>query len=192
MTTRSTRAVRGAAAAVIATWTAAVSHTIGGGHAPSLLLILVVAALALPFAVALAGRRSSPSRLALIVGGAQVLFHFAFASTAHLSGARTGHVHVRTAPPAGGRAASFVPEWDMFVAHVVAAILTFIVLAYGERLILAVARGIARLVVLPADVALPLPSRAGRAIEARPGAARRLSLTSNFSRRGPPALVVAA
>ena len=57
--------MRGAAASVIATLLAAVSHTIGGGQAPNPLLMLAVSVLLTPLAAVLVGRTV---RLAGITG----------------------------------------------------------------------------------------------------------------------------
>ena len=100
MSTRATRTLHGVAASAVATWTAAVSHTVGGGEAPSPVVLLVVTALAAPLCVAVAGRTLSLPRVIVAVGLAQVLLHTTFAATAGLGGtAGGGHVHTTSTPP---------------------------------------------------------------------------------------------
>ncbi|MGX1701415.1 hypothetical protein [Microbacterium sp. NPDC055357] len=191
MHARHTRTLRGAAASAVATWTAAVSHTVGGGEAPAPLLLLVITILAVPVAVALAGRRLGLVRLSLTVLAAQVLLHVAFAATAGTGGTVLGHVHGRTMTFGPG-AASVAPDVAMLIAHVAAAIFTVALLHRGERMLRALGRGIARLVALPSEVVIPSwPAVRTRAARRRVAPLRRL-LTDVVSRRGPPAVVTAA
>ena len=192
MHARHSRALRGVTAAAVATWIAAVSHTFGGGEAPAALLIAVVAILASPVAVALAGRRLNLGRLTLTVIASQLLLHLAFSITAGPVGAVAGHVHGRFIAFGTVRAELLLPDVGMLIAHLAAAVVTTAVLYRGERMLRALGRGIVRLLTPALDTVVTVPFRAGRAIASRPAAARRLSLTSDFSRRGPPAFVIAA
>lgn len=192
MHARHTRTLRGAAAAAVATWTAAVSHTIGGGEAPAPVLLGIVAVLATPVAVALAGRRLGLARLALTVLTAQMLFHVAFAATAGTGGTVRGHVHGRPLWTGGESAASVLPDLGMFIAHIAAAVVTVVLLHRGERMLRALGRGIARLVALAPDVVvLPWP-----VVPTRPAVHRvaplQVRLADDLSRRGPPVVVAAA
>lgn len=191
MHARHSRTLRGATAAAVATWTAAVSHTLGGGSFPAPALILVVTALAAPIAVALAGRRLGLGRLVVTVIAAQALLHVGFAATAGLDpSAPTGHVHAGALPLTGGFA-SLVPDAGMTVAHAVAALLTIAVLFRGEQLLRLIARGV-RDVFARAIVRLPAPASRVPLVSSVPDAPRLTPFTAVVSRRGPPSFVTAA
>ena len=99
MHARGRRALRGTTAAAIATWIAAVSHTVGGAGFPPPLLLLVVTALAAPVAVALAGSRLGLVRLSLTVLATQLLLHFAFAASAPIGCAAGCSSPLKPLPP---------------------------------------------------------------------------------------------
>lgn len=192
MQARHVRTLRGITAAAVATWIAAVSHTLGGGTAPSALLLLVVTALAAPSAVALAGRRLGLARLTLTVLVTQVLLHVSFAWTAGLDpSAAAPHAH--GAPVALTSDVTVVlPDVTMTLAHLVAAAATIAVIHRGERVLRAVARGI-RAMVSRLIPRLTVPVRLVPARpSARPVAPVRPFFSSVLSRRGPPAFVAAA
>ena len=94
MTPRHARALRGATAAWVATIVAATSHTMAGGGAPSLALVVSLGILTSPVAVLLVGRRPRAWRVGLTVLASQVFFHVAFALTASVDPdtAVLGHV----------------------------------------------------------------------------------------------------
>ncbi|MDN3497291.1 hypothetical protein QL996_15230, partial [Planococcus sp. APC 4015] len=151
MHARHSRTLRGITAAAVATWLAAVSHTLGGGTAPDAALLLVVTALAAPLGVALAGRRLGLVRLTLTVVATQLLLHVAFAWTAGLDPTAGGtHVH-GGALVTGDQTTTLLPDLGMTLAHVLAALVTIALLRRGERAMRSVARGlrdlVARLVV---------------------------------------------
>ncbi|MFF2634024.1 hypothetical protein ACFVR6_14175 [Microbacterium sp. NPDC058021] len=189
MTTRQLRALRGTAAAMIATLVAATAHTLSGGGAPHPLLIVAVAALAAPPAVWLTGRRGTWWRTASVIAGAQALFHGAFAvvGDAHpLTSSHAHHAATAVAPLAGTAPAG----WDagMTIGHALAALVTILAVLRGEHLLRRIARGIRRrlarlTVTLPAPVTRPRPLTACQA----PRRTRRPT-TSALSRRGPPVL----
>lgn len=189
MTTRQARALRGAAASGVAVVVAATSHTIGGGATPAPWLVLTTALLAWPAATALVGRRPSTLRIAAAVAVAQMLLHAAFAAVGGTGPrrARLGHDHAAAlwdaAMPAAGMAHA---DPAMLGAHLVAAVLTTILLAHGEALLRAVARGVRRLLgrraFAPAPVARPRTLAA-----AAPRVTASVVLLSVVSRRGPPA-----
>ena len=81
MTPRHVRALRGTAAAWVATVVAATAHTLAGGGRPLPALVAAVGILASPFAVGLIGRRLSAWRVGATVLASQALFHVAFAVT---------------------------------------------------------------------------------------------------------------
>lgn len=189
MTTRQLRALRGTAAATIATLVAATAHTLSGGGAPHPLLVIAVAALAAPPAVWLAGRRPAWWRTAGIVAGAQALFHGAFAlvGDAHpVTSTHAHHAHAALAP----LPATVMTDADatMTVGHMIAAVVTILAVLRGEQLLRRIARGIRRRLArltaaLPPPVARPRPLTACQA----PRRVRRPT-TSALSRRGPPVL----
>ncbi len=192
MTPRHVRALRGAAAAWIATIIAATSHTLAGGGAPSPVLVGVLGILASPLATALIGRRLSAWRVGAGVVASQGLFHTAFAMTAGVDPAGVrGHVH-DVQLVGGAPAAGLLPDGAMLTGHLLAAAATLVVLYYGERMLRALGRGIRSLlrradapvrVVVPFVGSLPAPVVLPRAV----GVA-----LSDVSRRGPPSSVLAA
>lgn len=147
MTSRRRRTVRGTAAAAVAVLLASVAHTLSGGEAPPLWLGATVMILAAPLCVTLVGRRRSLSGLAAAVAAAQLVLHAAFAAVGTatpLSGIR-GHHHATSALAAVDPGVTV-----MTLGHAVAAGVTFLALAWGERLLAAIALGIRRLLrVLP-------------------------------------------
>lgn len=187
MDTRQVRALRGTAAAVVATLVAATAHTLSGGGAPHPFLVVSVAALASPIAVWLAGRRPAWWRTALVVTGAQALFHGAFALAGDARPLVPSHAHLSHQVPASAVGAS--PDGDpaMIVGHVIAALVTIMAVGHGERLLQRLGRGIRHLAArvtaaLPAPLALPRTIATADA-PPRPQRHHRFAL----SRRGPPA-----
>ena len=175
MRARRLRVLRGSAAAFVATILASPAHTLSGGGAPPLWLLLAVTVLAVPIAVALIGRRPSLPRLAGTVAVAQIMLHTAFAAVGTDAPA-TLHGHdVALAPTDAG----------MTAGHAVAAVVTTFLLATGERMLAATARGIRRVLRAPDPRALPVAAPP-RPVSWRPRLHAVLILTS-LSRRGPPA-----
>lgn len=183
MRARRLRVLRGSTAASVATVVASTAHTLAGGGAPPFWLLIAVTLLAAPIAVALIGGRRSLTRLAATVAAAQLMLHTAFAavgSDAPLAG--HGHVHglvtltTALSPATAG----------MTAGHAIAAVVTFVMLATGERMLRALARGIRRLLHVADDVSLP-GATARRPVSPRPRLHAAKILTS-VSRRGPPAL----
>lgn len=193
MRTRQLRALRGAAAAAIAVLLAAVSHTIGGGVAPSALILIGVAALAWPITTALVGRRLSPAGLAAAVVTAQAALHVVFAFTssigaagASLAQAATSHQHGQLLLGGADSVAQVVlPNAPMLAAHAAAAVASFVLLFGGERMLRTVAAWTLRLLgrATPAAPAVFSVPRATFADALAP--AVRL-VRGVFHRRGPP------
>lgn len=189
MTSRHARALRGTAAAAVATLVAATAHTLAGGGPPAPLLVAAVAILVAPFGVALAGRRLSAWRVGATVLASQAVFHAAFALTAGAdpSAAHGHHVTVL----AGGTTPVALPDAPMLVAHVLAAVATVAALYSGERMLRALGRGIrsllARVRVVAPPPSVPVLVAAQRERTERPA---RIVL-SGVTRRGPPAFVTA-
>jgi hypothetical protein len=124
---------------VFSTLIAAASHTLAAGP-PSALAVVLSLAFAGMLCVGLAGKQLSWARLAASVIGSQLMFHQLFAS---LGGAGwTPAVHVHGAADAAGAlgmatmpAQSLQPSdglW-MVAAHAGAAVVTFVLLRFGER-----------------------------------------------------------
>ncbi|MGA7148271.1 MAG: hypothetical protein WBX17_07275 [Microbacterium sp.] len=192
MSPRHVRALRGAAAAWIATIFAATSHTLAGGGAPAPVLVATLGILASPLTVALVGRRLSAWRAAATVLAAQGLFHLSFALTAGVDpDAMAGHVHSPTSPGAALPAAWVLPDAPMLLGHLVAAAATVVLLYAGERMLRALGRGIRSVLRRAADIA-PRPIVRVRLLLVGAVAAARGVLLSDLSRRGPPSFVIAA
>ena len=192
MTPRHVRALRGAAAAWIATIVAATSHTLAGGGAPAPLLVGVLGILASPVAIAFIGRRLSAWRVGVAVAVSQALFHIAFALTAGADPAGVGgHVHdLRLDAPttAGG----VLPDGPMLAGHLLAAAATMLALYSGERMLRALGRGI-RSLLRRAAAPPTLPVASVRTVPGAVVAARAAGVVlSDLSRRGPPSSVIAA
>lgn len=193
MRERRLRVLRAGAAVVVAVILAAAAHTLAGGGPPPPWLLGAVVVLALPAAVAVVGQRPAVWRTALIVAGAQVLLHSAFATVGSADPlAAVPHVH-GALDPAGilgldsaGADGGIATSAAMAAGHVAAAAVTTIVLQYGERAAHAVARGLVRLSAL-ASPRLPVIVRPAT-LTARASRSR-LTLASFLSvapRRGPP------
>lgn len=143
MTTRWARFARGWVVAVFATLVAALSHTLGGGTAPSALAVVVSLAFAGMICVVLAGRTVSTLRLTLSIVISQVIFHLLF-SFGGAGGALT--VDAAATGPHGGHSVSVVTVgagealahvghagWTMWLAHLLAAVVTIVALRRGEQ-----------------------------------------------------------
>lgn len=149
MTSRQLRLLRGAAASSIATITAAVSHTVGGGTPPHPLLVLALSVFLTPVAAVLVGRMLHVGRLSAAVLVSQTVFHTLFAVlgatlTPGVAGAG-GHQHAgvlsaATLPALNSTLSAVAPDTAMLGAHLFAGILTVALLWRGEQLL----RGIAR------------------------------------------------
>lgn len=190
--TRWARVARGTAAATVALFIAAFSHDLAGGPLPGVAGITLCLAFSILVCIALVGRRMAKTRLAASIAASQAMYHWVFGTLGTSTiptGPTLGHVH--NAPIEFGPAASNVHDGsDMFVAHFIAAIATFIVLAFGERSIAATARyarSIARsLFTAPPDAhvsenpSLGLPGR-----QVSLPTARRVD-HSGLRHRGPP------
>lgn len=195
MTPRHARALRGTAAAAVATLVAATAHTLAGGGAPAPSLVAAVGVLAAPFGLAMAGRRLSVWRIAVSVLASQVLFHLAFALTAGADPSTVHAHHVRVLVGGGrggeGLAAVALPDAPMLVAHVLAAVATVAGLYGGERMLRALGRGIRSLLARVRIVAPPPPVPALVAAERQRTIRPARTVLSGLSRRGPPAFVAA-
>lgn len=186
---RRAQAVRGFAAASVAVVVSSAAHTLSGGGPPPAWLLVAIALLAAPVAVALVGRRRHLVGLGAAVVLAQGLLHVAFATvgtTAPLTHSGE-HVHTAAIPLAATSPHGIHAASGMYFGHLVAAVVTIVLLAHGERMLVAVGRGILLLLShVPAVCAGPrrLRPRAAPVHDAPHPTLPPFSLT----RRGPPAL----
>lgn len=187
VTSRQLRLLRGAAASSVATIIAAVSHTIGGGAAPHPLLVVALSVFLTPAAALLVGKGPNLVRLSTAVLLSQSVFHVLFVAlnaTAAPTVAGAGHHHMVILDPVGETVA---PDAGMLGAHLIAGILTILLLARGEGMLRAIAgwvRATLRLRMPQPQADWPLPP-------AFAGTARVLVQTihvDDLSRRGPPVL----
>lgn len=204
MTTRWARSARGWAIAGFSTFVAALSHTLGGGHAPGVVGVVLSLAFAGVVCVGLSGRRLSIVRVGASVVLSQVIFHGLF-SMGSAGGALTpasalrssahGHGATQVLSVAGDSAPTLgAHDSFMWAAHALAAVVTIVAVRHGEscfRRILNQARLVIRSLfapsvdVAPHGVAPVLPPTA------RVDSPRILtSLASSMWRRGPPVLVL--
>jgi hypothetical protein len=184
------RALRGVVASAVTVLLAALAHTVAGGDAPAPLLLVAAAILAAPPAVALVGKRPAAARTTAAVLVAQLVFHGVFllfgsgATTSFTGGDHThmaGHMVMTGAP--------VMAHDPMSLAHVVAAIVTVVMLHRGEWMLRAAGRGIHRL--LPLRVVRPPHPLTVRRVRAafRAPVPRALLLVADTGRRGPPLAV---
>jgi hypothetical protein len=187
VTPRHARALRGTAAAWVATVVAATAHTLAGGGAPSPALVIAVGILAAPFAVGLIGRRLSAWRVGAAVLASQALFHVAFALTA---GADPAALHRHHVTHLGGHLSAVVlPDAPMLAAHVLAAFATVVALHRGERMLRALGRGIRSMFTRVRGIAPRAPMPRLVTLQTRPSGGAPRVVLSDASRRGPPAFV---
>ncbi|TFD24948.1 hypothetical protein [Cryobacterium sp. TMS1-13-1] len=208
MHTRWARFARGWIVAAFSTFVAALSHTLGGGSAPSLLVVVVSLAFAGMVCVALAGRTLSFWRGAVSVLVSQIIFHglFSLGATGGMLGAdaiaaAATHQHAALPgliDPMVMGATAHVPHDGaaMWLAHFGAAIVTILALRFAERafwsLVENVRLGI-RTLFVPAQLAVPVaaPQRIGNVAPVL--TPRDLVLVLSAMRhRGPPVFALAA
>ncbi|SJN37254.1 hypothetical protein FM125_11475 [Micrococcus lylae] len=212
------RLARGWAGAVLAVVLAAASHTVlGAAHAPHPMVLLLAVALAAPVCTLLAGRRLSLPRVLAAVLGSQAILHglYSLASPAPEASAAfpTTAGHLGHAVPASGELASFAAAHSsahtaahggagghdhlglgMLAAHVVAALLTVLLIRHGERLLVRAA-GLVVGAVLRRRVPALRPA-VGRVRllwgTSAPLVPAGRELVGSTGLRGPPAALVAA
>jgi len=134
MSTRLSRVTRGFLAALVSTLVAAGSHTLAGGTAPGTVALVLGLATAAIVCIALTGKQLSVPRLVVAVSLSQYGFHSLFSSMGDFAAAPThaqGHVHGAVA--LGTDTAVHHTSALMWVGHAIAAVLTIVALAYGER-----------------------------------------------------------
>lgn len=179
---------RGMTASWVAVLTAAFSHTAAGAPPPHPLLILLVLLISGPIGVLLAGRRRSLGSLAVVVTGAQLLFHGLFTlfplhlgelRTTTAAGGGAGHAHHSAGLHEGGLLGggphsaelhsaglhSAAPHAHadhlgsvMLLAHLLAAAVTLWGLRYGEVTLLRLIDLLGLRAVLRVLTTAPLPA----------------------------------
>lgn len=195
MTRRQVRALRGAAAAAIAVLFASTAHTLSGGDAPPLWLIVGITILATPLCIALVGGRRSVPRLAAAVAVAQVALHAAFAAVGTAApSAAAGHHHdvMLMSGPAVGPAGALDPAGAMMFGHAVAALVTLLVLAWGERTMAAIANGVRRVLRRTAEPTAVRPLSAPAPSPTLRDDIAAASFLTSVIRRGPPTHLASA
>jgi hypothetical protein len=196
MSTRWARFARGQAAALVSTFIAAFSHAAADGALPGPAGILLCLVFSGMVCVALAGKRLSRMRLAVSIAFSQFAFHAFFSSLSAPIAAVpvAAHAHpgsLANLQPLGSTVHAVHAGETMWLAHAVAAVITFLVLRFGERAfwsLLETARlGVGALLqrLLVAPVALPRQvSGAQWSSRIVPRALRRM--LSPMRHRGPP------
>ena len=207
------RLVRAGILGAVAFLLAAGAHLAGGGGLPGLPVLVFLALMTAPILLWVTARRCRLPRVLTALGVEQVLLHAAFSVTTGAAACgdaarvtATGHhtVAMTVVPchlvgpsgagpmPAGGLSSGVMAHamgsWPMLVAHVVATLLTAVVLARGEAALWALADR-----VVPRSVPFVAPLRVEAHLVA-PGAAVLGPVLSwwadGSSPRGPPARVV--
>lgn len=185
---RSIRALRGAAAALFATVVALVSHVLAGGQVHGLLGVMLPLSISVLVCTLLSGRRFSLFRLSIAVAFSQFFFHGLFSMGSGQSGSMamltsTGHDHLMHGTVAAASsdvvAGHGAHDGSMMFAHIVAAIGTILVLHRSESILFTLS-DLADLFFLNILWFLVAAFRFPR-VERRP----------QFSRTKPPALVSA-
>jgi len=204
MAGRGTRVARGAVTAAFAILVSMLSHVAGGGPVPGAVGLVVAAALALPTCVLLAGRSVSTARLAVAVVCSQAVLHLLFSvgaptsTTMRVVGGHHGvggHLVSTGADAAGSGSADMGAMHhgsSMWIAHLLAAVLTIVALRSGERAfwdLVALARTSLRALILVAALDLvpraEVRHRVARAM--RPGIRDLGVCVAALPDRGPPA-----
>ena len=165
--------MRLARASVVATATvvlALVAHVLGGGAPPSVVVLGPLVAVTLAATVPFTGRRISPLGAVALLGAGQLLLHHAFelfgtmgcAPTGEPGAGMAGHVHAAqtvgctvSTSHADALAGSVLGASAMLVVHVVATLLTALLIAGTDQALAWVVTWLRPLVALLTPVLLP-------------------------------------
>jgi hypothetical protein len=150
------------------------AHVVGGGSAPDTVLTLLLTVLLAWAGITLAGRRRSATAIGAALAGSQLALHVLFTGLG-------GHQHGRGSLLAAAHPAA------MTAAHVLATVLTALVLAKAESAVFAAAAALAALLprrVSPPPVRTPPRAAPGPCIAPRP--VLDVLLRTVIARRGPP------
>lgn len=192
MESRASRLLRGIILGSVATLLAALSHTWAGGLVPGTLALVLGGVFASAVGVAAVGRRrTSLVRTVAGVGIAQLAFHLVFSllSTGGTVVSTAGHHHATAAiltAPADAVAQGGIAMW---MAHLVAGVLTVAYLRRLEALVWALIARVGGFLVRVLEVR-PEPVAVPRTLVAsRPMPRPRSILGASIARRGPPVLL---
>ena len=145
-----------------------ISHAAAAGSLPSVSALFGGAAVAGGIAWSVAGRRRSLPVLILVLVAGQLLIHTSVVALGH-------------------HGVGYLPEWEMLLAHLVAAVIAAALFSGGERIVAAWVRAAARVLGGPR---LVVPSIATRSTHGVPQGHSSLGVTSMLlhvcPRRGPP------
>lgn len=140
---RSTRALRGTAAALFATFVSLTSHVLAGGAVPEVLNVALPLSLSVLVCMLLSGKRFTLKRLAGMVGFSQVIFHLLFSMGAEDSSISTAeqalHAHHGMSMTVDVATSTNVAAMShggntMLLAHLMAGLATVLVLHRSEQL----------------------------------------------------------
>ena len=213
MATRWARFIRGWLTAGASVLVAAVSHVAGGGAVPGVLGTSLALAFAGMVCIALAGKTLSLPRVAVSVGLSQFAFHTLFGlgagpsaasmtgSMAHAPGVAHQHSAAVLDPALLSAASGATPMAahgaSMWIAHVIAALITIIALRRGEAAfwgLVELARSALAAVLLPRPLAVTTTLvkrvRLRLALADRSGLRDLGVLLVRRPLRGPPVLVL--
>lgn len=192
MHTRAMRVLRGSAAALFATFAAALSHQLAGGVAPSLFGMAVSLVISIAVCTLLAGRTVSLARLTIAILASQTMYHTLFSAMLAPEGIAQ---HDMSAMTLSFSSAAQTANSAMSLTHLIAAALTIVMFRYAEvafwgllataRLLLArLLDSVAPVRVCGAHIRLPLHSPHVATFATR--------FLSTMRYRGPPVATFAA
>jgi hypothetical protein len=160
--------VRGGLLAGSAASLAVTAHAVADGGLPDPALTVLLTGLLGWIATALAGKARGPLATVAVLGAGQLIMHLVLTTLAHHGAASSG--------------------WTMTATHAIATVLTALLLARADALLLAVLHVVRT--VLPRLVpTLPVPSAAATVLPARParaGVVLDVERRRVRGRRGPP------
>ena len=199
--TRAERLARGWLVGAFATGVAAVSHTVAGGYRPDALGLSAAVVFAGMLGTVAIGRRPSLPRLSIAVAGAQLAFHVVFSLLGVAPGASPAPtmpgmhmgmamgadpIAVPAAVPMVHDHLGHLTDPRMWVAHVIAGVLTVLFLRRAETAVWGMLR---RLVVRVLRPVAPVPTaRRAAAPVVRVRVLRSRHLVAALPLRGPPPL----
>lgn len=146
--------MRAAFVAMLTVGIAAGSHVLGGGAAPHPLTLLILSVLAAIPVHLLSGRRLGFGLLLVLLGGGQFAIHHLLMAIGSMQPG--GHPH-DLAPMVHPTATAPSDGPGMLLAHVVATVLTSLLLAYGDALLWALWTLLRPLLVVPFGVVVAMP-----------------------------------
>lgn len=192
MNARQLRLVRAASVSSAATLIAAISHTWGGGSAPHPLLVIAVATLLTPLSALFVGVRQSRVRVAVAVVLSQAAFHLLFQVLGSPTGVaavgRVGHEHHIDLGLLGPSTPAAAPGAIMLLAHAIAALLTTLLVWYGEAAVRIVSRWVEALFRHAASIA-PAEHRRPARLRSTTSSSFDAGVSAAAPRRGPPVLI---